>query len=190
VFTHAATKTTVPSSSRVPAMLRCCGWAGTSRTHATLRHCWQIAQRCAGVTVWVWVLNPTPKSLQPSSEVSLVILIPKKDVGSPSPCHCATQHRGMPCVLCFATQVIILDIRYPSVPITQLARHHSCVNALAWAPHSASHLCTAGDDAQVWPAQPNLTSIRALLLNHSVCFLMTCAHPFNSSTQSNDAVSV
>lgn len=46
-------------------------------------------------------------------------------------------------------QVIILDIRYPSVPITQLARHHACVNALAWAPHSASHLCTAGDDAQV-----------------------------------------
>ena len=46
-------------------------------------------------------------------------------------------------------QVIILDIRYPSVPITQLTRHHSCVNALAWAPHSASHLCTAGDDAQV-----------------------------------------
>jgi hypothetical protein len=46
-------------------------------------------------------------------------------------------------------QVIILDIRYPSVPITQLARHHSCVNALAWAPHSSSHLCTAGDDAQV-----------------------------------------
>lgn len=58
-------------------------------------------------------------------------------------CHCCVP------LLFAAAQVIILDIRYPSVPITQLARHHSCVNALAWAPHSASHLCTAGDDAQV-----------------------------------------
>jgi hypothetical protein len=46
-------------------------------------------------------------------------------------------------------QVVILDIRYPTVPITQLARHNGCVNALAWAPHSASHICTAGDDCQV-----------------------------------------
>jgi hypothetical protein len=58
-------------------------------------------------------------------------------------------------------QVIILDIRYPSVPITQLTRHHSCVNALAWAPHSASHLCTAGDDAQVQ------TCIHVCMLNVS-----------------------
>jgi hypothetical protein len=47
------------------------------------------------------------------------------------------------------TQVIILDIRYPTVPVTQLQRHTGPVNALAWAPHSAHHICTAGQDHQV-----------------------------------------
>uniref|UniRef100_A0A383VYT8 Uncharacterized protein n=1 Tax=Tetradesmus obliquus TaxID=3088 RepID=A0A383VYT8_TETOB len=53
-------------------------------------------------------------------------------------------------------KVVILDIRYPTVPITQLARHNGCVNALAWAPHSASHICTAGDDCQalIWDLSP------------------------------------
>eukprot|EP00879_Flechtneria_rotunda_P003596 GHRR01003831.1.p1 GENE.GHRR01003831.1~~GHRR01003831.1.p1 ORF type:complete len:372 (+),score=88.35 GHRR01003831.1:384-1499(+) len=55
-----------------------------------------------------------------------------------------------------SSKVVILDIRYPTMPITQLARHHSCVNALAWAPHSASHICTAGDDCQalIWDLSP------------------------------------
>eukprot|EP00775_Hariotina_reticulata_P013146 gene13146-13276_t len=52
-------------------------------------------------------------------------------------------------LLADSPKVVILDIRFPTVPITQLARHHGCVNALAWAPHSAGHICTAGDDCQL-----------------------------------------
>ncbi|KAJ3049302.1 ddb1 and cul4 associated factor 7 [Rhizophlyctis rosea] len=48
--------------------------------------------------------------------------------------------------------VLILDIRVPAVPITELHGHASTVNAVGWAPHSSVHLCTAGDDSQalVW----------------------------------------
>mmetsp|Transcript_16638 Transcript_16638/g.34942 ORF Transcript_16638/g.34942 Transcript_16638/m.34942 type:complete len:272 (+) Transcript_16638:433-1248(+) len=47
---------------------------------------------------------------------------------------------------------IILDIRVPSVPVTELEGHSGCVNAVAWAPHSSCHVCTAGDDSQalIW----------------------------------------
>eukprot|EP01135_Chromosphaera_perkinsii_P003162 Nk52_evm51s236 gene=Nk52_evmTU51s236 len=46
----------------------------------------------------------------------------------------------------------ILDIRVPSVPVAELAGHHASVNAMAWAPHSSCHICTAGDDSQalIW----------------------------------------
>ena len=46
----------------------------------------------------------------------------------------------------------LLDIRVPSVPIATLGGHRGCVNAVAWAPHSSCHICTAGDDSQalIW----------------------------------------
>jgi WD repeat-containing protein 68 len=49
-------------------------------------------------------------------------------------------------------QVVILDIRAPSVPVAELAGHSQCVNTLAWAPHSSCHICTGGDDCQalIW----------------------------------------
>lgn len=52
------------------------------------------------------------------------------------------------CVL----QVVVLDIRFPTLPVAELQRHQAPVNALAWAPHSSCHICTAGDDAQalIW----------------------------------------
>ncbi|KAG5460992.1 MAG: transparent testa glabra 1 protein [Olpidium bornovanus] len=40
--------------------------------------------------------------------------------------------------------VAILDIRIPGLPVTELKGHEANVNALAWAPHSSIHLCTAG----------------------------------------------
>lgn len=51
-----------------------------------------------------------------------------------------------------SVRVLLLDIRQPSVPVAELSRHHGSVNALAWAPHSPDHMCTAGDDAQalIW----------------------------------------
>jgi DDB1- and CUL4-associated factor 7 len=49
-------------------------------------------------------------------------------------------------------QVVVLDIRFPTLPVAELQRHQACVNALAWAPHSSCHICTAGDDSQalIW----------------------------------------
>ena len=49
-------------------------------------------------------------------------------------------------------RTIILDIRVPSLPVAELGGHLGCVNALAWAPHSSCHICTAGDDSQalIW----------------------------------------
>jgi WD repeat-containing protein 68 len=49
-------------------------------------------------------------------------------------------------------QVVILDIRAPSLPVAELCGHGGPVNAIAWAPHSSCHVCTGGDDAQalIW----------------------------------------
>eukprot|EP01096_Ripella_sp_DP13-Kostka_P001618 TRINITY_DN11974_c0_g1_i1.p1 TRINITY_DN11974_c0_g1~~TRINITY_DN11974_c0_g1_i1.p1 ORF type:complete len:374 (+),score=97.42 TRINITY_DN11974_c0_g1_i1:156-1124(+) len=45
---------------------------------------------------------------------------------------------------------IILDTRYPTVPVTQLSGHEaSPINAISWAPHSSCHISTAGEDKQV-----------------------------------------
>ena len=41
-------------------------------------------------------------------------------------------------------QVIILDVRVPCTPVARLNNHRSCVNSIAWAPHSSCHVCTAG----------------------------------------------
>jgi len=51
--------------------------------------------------------------------------------------------------------VVILDIRVPSVPVADLCGHEAGVNAIAWAPHSHCHICTAGDDSQalIWDLQ-------------------------------------
>ena len=42
--------------------------------------------------------------------------------------------------------------RMPTYPITELIGHEGCVNGIAWAPHSARHICTCGDDRQalIW----------------------------------------
>lgn len=60
--------------------------------------------------------------------------------------------RYMATVIMDSSTVIVLDIRYPSLPITELTRHHAPVNGVAWAPHSSAHVCTAGDDSQalIW----------------------------------------
>jgi len=51
-----------------------------------------------------------------------------------------------------SNKCVVLDIRVPSLPAAQLEGHTQCVNALAWAPHSSCHICTAGDDNQalIW----------------------------------------
>ena len=51
-----------------------------------------------------------------------------------------------------STEIIILDIRFPCTPLTQLNDHRGFVNDMAWAPHTSCHICTAGDDSQalIW----------------------------------------
>lgn len=60
--------------------------------------------------------------------------------------------RYMATILMDSPKVVILDIRYPTLPIAELSRHQAPVNAVAWAPHSSQHVCTAGDDSQalIW----------------------------------------
>lgn len=53
-------------------------------------------------------------------------------------------------------EVVILDIRQPSLPVAVLDHRSTetvnCVNAISWAPHSSSHLATGGDGclALIW----------------------------------------
>ncbi|XP_058105046.1 protein TRANSPARENT TESTA GLABRA 1 [Magnolia sinica] len=69
--------------------------------------------------------------------------------------------RYMATVLMDCNKVVILDIRAPAMPVAELQRHRASVNAIAWAPQSAHHICSAGDDAQalIWElpavADPN-----------------------------------
>ncbi|KAI8379219.1 WD40-repeat-containing domain protein, partial [Radiomyces spectabilis] len=46
--------------------------------------------------------------------------------------------------------VQILDIRYPSTPVVELARsHQKSINCFSWSPRHPGHICTGGDDSQV-----------------------------------------
>lgn len=53
------------------------------------------------------------------------------------------------------TETMIIDVRYPSSPVTELkGRHTGPVNAMAWSPQSAQNICTVGEDGLVciWDA--------------------------------------
>eukprot|EP00903_Cladosiphon_okamuranus_P016007 g14781.t1 len=55
-------------------------------------------------------------------------------------------------ILTDSSKTVILDIRVPSLPVAMLGGHQSAVSAIAWAPHSSCHICTAGADCQslIW----------------------------------------
>ncbi|KAJ5073095.1 wd repeat containing protein [Anaeramoeba ignava] len=55
-------------------------------------------------------------------------------------------------VLMESEKVVILDIRIPSIPVTELEGHNASINSIAWAPHSSCHICTSGEDRQalIW----------------------------------------
>lgn len=46
--------------------------------------------------------------------------------------------------------ITLLDSRKPGKPMGHLKNHKDCVNAIAWAPQSSSHLCSVGDDKQAF----------------------------------------
>ncbi|WCJ19176.1 Transducin/WD40 repeat-like superfamily protein [Euphorbia peplus] len=60
--------------------------------------------------------------------------------------------RYMATILMDSSKVVILDIRSPTLPVAELERHRGSVNAIAWAPQSCRHICSAGDDSQalIW----------------------------------------
>lgn len=51
-----------------------------------------------------------------------------------------------------SNKVVILDIRFPTTPLTELCKHTASVNAVSWSPSTGRHLCSAGDDsmALIW----------------------------------------
>ena len=48
--------------------------------------------------------------------------------------------------------MILVDVRMPAVPLTELRGHAGTVNAFAWSPHSPVLISTVGDDfqANIW----------------------------------------
>lgn len=77
--------------------------------------------------------------------------------------------RYMATILIDSAKVVVLDIRFPTLPVAELSRHGGAVNALCWAPHSSCHICSAGDDAQalIWDlsgmAQPSEQGLDPIL---------------------------
>lgn len=55
-------------------------------------------------------------------------------------------------ILTASPHTVILDVRYPAVPVARLGGHQASVNGIAWAPHSSCHICTCSDDKQalIW----------------------------------------
>ncbi|KAF5817938.1 putative transcription factor WD40-like family [Helianthus annuus] len=60
--------------------------------------------------------------------------------------------RYMATIIMDSKKVVVLDIRFPTLPVVELQRHQASVNAIALAPHSSCHICTVGDDSQalIW----------------------------------------
>ena len=75
--------------------------------------------------------------------------------------------------------ITLLDVRYfsiyrlswgkfrkPSIPLLKLRNHKDNVNAIAWAPQSAVHMCSVGDDckAYIWDLSANRQNEQTPLL--------------------------
>ncbi|KAF0978559.1 hypothetical protein FDP41_002379 [Naegleria fowleri] len=56
------------------------------------------------------------------------------------------------CIGMDSNRIVVLDVRYPGMPLMELCGHKMPVNGIAWAPHSPRHLCSVGDDGQalIW----------------------------------------
>ena len=76
-------------------------------------------------------------------------------------------------VMMDSSNVIILDIRVPSVPVATLEHHiapsPSNVNAVSWAPHANTHIASAGDGCQalIWDISALPRRIESPILNYN-----------------------
>ncbi|KAH6568580.1 hypothetical protein BASA50_001209 [Batrachochytrium salamandrivorans] len=70
-----------------------------------------------------------------------------------------------------SNSVLILDVRVPAIPVTELRGHTASISSIGWAPHSSGHICTAGEDGQalVWDISqmPKQKYVREPLLAYS-----------------------
>lgn len=66
-------------------------------------------------------------------------------------------------------QALLLDLRKPLTPIAELHEHLGSVNAIAWAPHSSMHVCTASDDhhALIWDVSDVPNSVESPILAYA-----------------------
>lgn len=81
-----------------------------------------------------------------------------------------------------SNEVLILDIRVPSLPVATLRNHTGCVNGIAWAPHSNCHICTVAEDRQalIWdchqiprPVEDPILAYNSAGRINSVCWSST-----------------
>ncbi len=74
------------------------------------------------------------------------------------------------------TQIFIIDVRYPSIPVATLAAHTAPINGMMWSPTSGTHLCSAGEDktALIWDLSdiPNVQP--QVLMNYTAPSEINC----------------
>lgn len=72
-------------------------------------------------------------------------------------------------ILTDSPKAVIIDIRVPSIPTTELLGHQASLNAISWAPHSPYHICTVGDDNQalIWDITSKVQPIEDPILAYS-----------------------
>ncbi|KAL2498062.1 WD repeat-containing protein LWD1 [Abeliophyllum distichum] len=60
----------------------------------------------------------------------------------------------MSTIIIDSSKIVVLDIRFLTLPVVELQRHQASANAVSWTPHSCCHICTAGDDSQALILDP------------------------------------
>jgi WD repeat-containing protein 68 len=62
----------------------------------------------------------------------------------------STQHLAT--IAADTSGVILIDIRKPSIALSALTQHNSCINNIKWAPHTRNHLLCGTDDGfgMIW----------------------------------------
>eukprot|EP00501_MAST-03F_sp_TOSAG23-6_P000997 GSMAST32.ASY1.ANO1.1037.1 assembled CDS len=111
------------------------------------------SEYCAPLTSFDW--NETDKSMIGTSSIDTTCTIwdlHKNVAKTQLIAHDKEDANYLATMLMDSPEIVVLDIRAPTLPVAWLRGHTACVNSMAWAPHSSCHVCTAGDDRQalIW----------------------------------------
>ena len=88
-----------------------------------------------------------------------------------------------------SSNVCIVDLRYPSVPVGTLSNQHTGrVNSIAWNPHSSGHLLSVGEDckAVIWHVALATTSAGASISGSPSTLSYVARHPINGAAWATD----